>query len=393
MPMLEEAIVNLLLRHNCVIVPAFGGFVAQSSGALIDMATGIISPPRKSVLFNKQLVNNDGLLISYISSEYKMEYASSENFLKTKVDEWHEQLKEGKRVSIDKIGHLFLDAERNISFEQDRFFNLLLQSYGLNKVHFISEEDVKLTETVVIAPVERKETPIAPIVPAVETEEKKKEPTRVVALTPPDDKRKAWKYIAAAVLLPLAFYTYWIPVETTVLKSGMISFKDFNPAYESGAGAYQQNSFSFPATEYEQKASLKDQLAKLPEGEVAFFNLDGKMIPLAAEKAQKETSTEVISTPKTIVEKEVEKPTPTVQKVEQPKVVAKQIHYITGCFSDKVNAEGMVKTLRKRGLNGIILDQKNGMYRVSAGGAESEAEFDKISRKIQAIGYKGWKLD
>ena len=94
MPMLEEAIVNLLLRHNCVIVPAFGGFVAQSSGALIDMDSGVITPPRKSVLFNKQLVNNDGLLISHISSEYKIEYASSENFLKTKVDEWHAQGRE-----------------------------------------------------------------------------------------------------------------------------------------------------------------------------------------------------------------------------------------------------------------------------------------------------------
>ena len=393
MPMLEEAIVNLLLRHNCVIVPAFGGFVAQSSGALIDMDSGVITPPRKSVLFNKQLVNNDGLLISHISSEYKIEYASSENFLKTKVDEWHAQLKEGKRVSIDKIGHLFLDAERNISFEQDRFFNLLLQSYGLNKVHFISEEDVKMTESSVIAPIERKETPIVPIIPAVETEEKKKEPTKVVALTPPADKRKAWKYIAAAVLLPIAFYTYWIPLETTVLKSGMISFKDFNPTYESGAGAYEQNSFSFSATEYEQKASLKDQLAKLPEGEVDFFNLDGKMIPLAAEKVEKETIIEVKAIPEPIVEKEVVKPVAPIQKLEQPKAVAKQIHYITGCFSDKANAERMVKTLGERGLNGVILDKKNGLYRVSAGGAESEAEFDKMSRKVQAAGYKGWKLD
>ena len=393
MPMLEEAIVNLLLRHNCVIVPAFGGFVAQSSGAVIDMDSGVITPPRKSVLFNKQLVNNDGLLISHISSEYKMEYASSENFLKTKVAEWHAQLKEGKRVNIDKIGHLFLDAERNISFEQDRFFNLLLQSYGLNKVHFISEEDVKMTETTVIAPVERIETPIVPIIAAVEIEEKKKEPTKVVALTPPDDKRKAWKYIAAAVLLPIAFYTYWIPVETTVLESGMISFKDFNPTYESGAGVYQQNSFSFSATEYQKQVSLKDQLAKLPEGEVAFFNLDGKMIPLAAEKPIKETLVEVKETPKPIIEKEPAKPEVAVKEVQQPIVAKKQIHYITGCFSDKANADGMVQTLRDRGLNGVVLDKINGMYRVSAGRAESEAEFDKISRKVQAIGYKGWKLD
>ena len=32
----EELIGELLLRHNCVIIPSFGGFVAKQTGASID---------------------------------------------------------------------------------------------------------------------------------------------------------------------------------------------------------------------------------------------------------------------------------------------------------------------------------------------------------------------
>ena len=62
--LIEQLIGDLLLRHNCVVVPSFGGFVAKQTVAVIDTANGVMLPPRKSLLFNKQLINNDGLLIA-----------------------------------------------------------------------------------------------------------------------------------------------------------------------------------------------------------------------------------------------------------------------------------------------------------------------------------------
>ncbi len=394
MPMLEEAIVNLLLRHNCVVVPAFGGFVAQSSGAIIDMNTGIITPPRKSVLFNKQLINNDGLLIAHLSKESEMDYSSAENFLQSKVNEWHDQLKEGKRVSIDKIGHLFLDAERNISFEQDRYFNLLLESYGLNKVHFISEEDAKIKVPVVADEVPVEETKIIPVVaPVLESETEEKEKTKIVAIAPVAENRKMWKYIAAAVLLPFAFFTYWIPVETNVLESGMISVKDFNPMYQAGEGVYQQNDLNFPTEAYEKEESAEEMMAKVPVGTDVFYYKFDKDLMIPVRVNSEQNAKEVIQ--EEFVQKEKpkiveEKPLPKKAAV-QPS--APKMHYITGCFSDRSNAEAMVKKMRERGLNGQILDEKNGMTRVSAGGTSSQAEFNKLVKKAQKIGYKGWKLD
>ena len=138
----EQLISDLLLRHNCVIIPSFGGFVAKQTAAKIDYTNGIMSPPRKSLLFNRQLINNDGLLIAELAVSNKIDYSAASEQINAITSVWQTQLKNGERVTIDKVGFLYFDQEKNICFEQDRFFNLLLSSYGLGKVHFLSEEDV-----------------------------------------------------------------------------------------------------------------------------------------------------------------------------------------------------------------------------------------------------------
>src|SRR5690606_29253899 len=47
------------------------------------------------------------------------------------------------------------------------------------------------------------------------------------------------RYAAAAVLLPIAFYSIWLPVQTDVLESGVLSLNDFNPFYKKEKGSYQ----------------------------------------------------------------------------------------------------------------------------------------------------------
>ena len=43
-------------------IPGFGGFVANEVSAKINKKTGVISPPSKEILFNKNLINEDILL-------------------------------------------------------------------------------------------------------------------------------------------------------------------------------------------------------------------------------------------------------------------------------------------------------------------------------------------
>jgi len=150
MLIVEQLIGELLLRHNCVIVPSFGGFVAKKLSASIDFASGTMLPPRKSLLFNRQLINNDGLLVAEIAVRNKIGYEEAVDQLRLVVNNWEKSLSNGERITIDKVGFLFYDKEKNICFEQDRFFNLLLESYGLGKVHFLSEEDVHIAQKSVV---------------------------------------------------------------------------------------------------------------------------------------------------------------------------------------------------------------------------------------------------
>ena len=60
---INQIIKELLQLHDCVIFPNLGGFVAQYSPANFDEKKSVLSPPHKQILFNKNLVNNDGLLV------------------------------------------------------------------------------------------------------------------------------------------------------------------------------------------------------------------------------------------------------------------------------------------------------------------------------------------
>jgi len=395
---LEEAIVNLLLRHNCVVVPAFGGFIAQSTSAVIDFRTGVMLPPRKSVLFNRQLINNDGLLISYLSQEGGLGYEGTEKYLNSQVAEWQASLQEGKRVSIDKIGHLYLDAERNISFEQDRFFNLLLQAYGLNKVHFITEEEVKIVEyqhrpekIVAPLPVMEEKIDFSPREIPVSAEIPKPAAKVIVLNEEPIVRSAIWKYAVAAALLPFAFYTYWIPMKTNVLESGMISFKDFNPMYHSGEGVYQKTPAVLKPKAEKKEKTLSESVQRL-SNEVDIYSYkydDDFFLPIRLkEKVKPVTTIEVKEEVEPFRNDEVVNEQSS--KGEEPPSQIPQ--YIVGCYSIMNNAKSMVGVLKSKGFNARIIKSKGGLARVSAGGSDNLIEMESIADRAETAGYKGWVL-
>jgi hypothetical protein len=370
MVLIEQLIGDLLLRHNCVIVPAFGGFVANQTSATIDYKTGTMFPPKKSLLFNRQLINNDGLLISEFAAANNLVFEVAQKAVSESTGQWLDALKRGERVVLDKVGHLYFDAERNICFEQDRFFNLLLQSYGLGKVHFISEEDVQAAANIKVRS-EELETPIRAI-EFTKVESVEKEPG-IIEHSAVKKRTKVWKYIAAACLLPIGFYSFWIPMRTDVLESGMLSVKDFNPFYHSAEGKYQTHQWNLGELP-KMDRSLEEMVAELPSDiEVLSFPFDDDMyIPIKVRERVASGSAE-----------------PTASDDIQ---ASGNFHFIVGCFGNTTNAENLVKKLSSVGLNASIAGEVNGLTRVSAGNAQSEGALQEVVRKTQALGYTGWVL-
>ena len=133
---LDKYIRELLLQHDCVILPGLGGFVANYKPAEFDPSQKTVLPPSRQILFNPNLVHNDGLLFAHISKEtdygYKEVQAMAEVYFKTIKYE----VGKGLKFTIEDLGYFFFNKARKIEFAQESTDNLLLASYGLSYLNY-----------------------------------------------------------------------------------------------------------------------------------------------------------------------------------------------------------------------------------------------------------------
>ena len=95
---LSAHIVSLMLKHDCVIVPELGGFVAQYVPARLITAENILMPPCRTVVFNPRLNMNDGLLVQSYMQAYHTGYTETLRMVNAEVKKLKEILaKEGRK--------------------------------------------------------------------------------------------------------------------------------------------------------------------------------------------------------------------------------------------------------------------------------------------------------
>ena len=359
---LEKVISQLILKHACVIVPDFGGFISQRTPAIIDYKSKKILPPSKSVLFNKQLLSSDGLLIGVYAKESAISYDLASVEIKTTVSSWKSKLAEGQRIAIEHIGYLYLDKAAQVCFEQDKFVNLLLSSYGLPGISIsMAEEDA--TE----------EVQSINFIDFNSVKEEKNEASDEVKVIPADftpSRKLHWtRYVAAAALLPIAFYSFWIPVKTDFLQSGILSVHDFNPFKK-------QTTIEFTPTKVNTSENkiitLKDIDSIVQHSQVEkvySYEVDGSNYQTIVLDNQ-ETSTKVKET-----------------IISKTKLSSSTTYYVIGnCFGVQSNAENYVATMQAQGLQAEVVDQVNGLYRVAVGKAGSTNELEQVKTEIQTKG-------
>lgn len=191
---------ELLFGHDCVIVPGFGGFIGNYTPARIDKNSGTFYPPVKQISFNRNLNNNDGLLIGKVSESCKINYGDSKNIVEEFVSELRRRLSKGEKVVMDSIGSFYLNQEGNIQFEPDKDSNYLLDSYGLTSFNCLPVEGYDVRSRVV--------------------KYKEKDPIKQRAL-----RRALWR---AAVIIPLVSAIVFASVKTDFFR-GMIQQTSMNP--------------------------------------------------------------------------------------------------------------------------------------------------------------------
>jgi cell division septation protein DedD len=133
----DQHISELLYDHDCVIVPAFGGFLASYHHAAIHPSQHTFAPPSKKIAFNIFLKQNDGLLANRIVNREKLSYSDALARIEFHVHEWQKELTEGKKLTIEKIGTFYFDTEKNLQFDPVRNVNYLREAFGFSTVQYL----------------------------------------------------------------------------------------------------------------------------------------------------------------------------------------------------------------------------------------------------------------
>jgi len=136
---------ELLVEHDCVIVPGFGGFVARPASAHFAKAGNILLPPGKSLVFNKNLSNSDGLLANYLMQKLSISYREANSLLENWALNSKNQLEINKRLELEKTGVLYFSPDNILLFEPAQNSTHEVSSFGLSAVKAVKlvKEEIK----------------------------------------------------------------------------------------------------------------------------------------------------------------------------------------------------------------------------------------------------------
>jgi hypothetical protein len=137
----------LLRDHDCVIIPDFGGLVAEYTPARVQPGgRHVLSPPTRQVAFNQALTRNDGLLVDALRQHLGLPAAEAREALRQAVATLHRDLQTQQRTELPGIGVFRQLAGRGLQFEYTGTDNLFTAAFGLPEltVHPVSVTDARL---------------------------------------------------------------------------------------------------------------------------------------------------------------------------------------------------------------------------------------------------------
>lgn len=112
-------------------MPNFGGFVLKTTSAQLALNGAIIMPPTKTLSFNAQLKQNDGVLATCLQNTLNCAITEALQHLNDFASYCTSILNTSKRITFENIGFFYIDFENNICFEPQTNTNYLTDSFGL----------------------------------------------------------------------------------------------------------------------------------------------------------------------------------------------------------------------------------------------------------------------
>ncbi len=126
---------KLLFSYNDIVVPGLGQFKTKYVSANLKEGQSLITPPRKTVVFDANYEPGDAiLLINHIARAEKKLESDVQQELNDFVTALQAKLDNGEQVLLPEIGTFTKKAPGNIYFEAVKDVNFSLDTYGLGAI-------------------------------------------------------------------------------------------------------------------------------------------------------------------------------------------------------------------------------------------------------------------
>ena len=260
--MIIKSITDLLLDHECVIVPEFGAFISKETPAVLDYVNNRLTPPSKEVRFNGQLITDDGLLIGYVAKQQGISMTAAAKQVHDFAMQSLAVIEASGVLRLDGMGLLSRVTSRDYVFQLDEELNLFGDAFGLTPLK--------------LQPIYRRET-YKQIQEQIATEQKAKNTLMTVhdeveEEGPHHVNRYNYKWFRAAA------YSMMIAMVLVLLGWGAdksdSSFASWNPFFYSSPNEFIAKHFNNEAREFVEVAKLPMLELKAPVFKKDIYNLE-----------------------------------------------------------------------------------------------------------------------
>lgn len=352
---ITHLIAELLFKHDCVIVPNFGGFVARNYSSNFNKGSNVLYPQSKHILFNKNLIHNDGLLISALMQKSDMPVMDATKHIEDYKEYVQSLLAVKKRFELDNIGLLYVDSENSLRFEAKTDVNFLLESFGFEPV-IANKLVIEPEKQINIKQFEDRKIVVETIIP------KKRSYAKIVTLA----------FGVPVTLAFLLFAAYSKPMKPLLQSS-------FNPFY-TPEKTYSPNKIKDSKALFLNK--IEKQSLLVDANGFATFKLSESGTILVAN-----INDTIAKTDKTIVIK------PLYVSAKTNRIYDGKFQVVLGCFGVAENAEKLVKELQVKNVTAGISGVNNkGLHIVSCGGFNSKQEATDLLASIKTDFPNAWVM-
>jgi len=122
------------MLYDCVILPGFGALIGNYQPSRLHPVTHLVQAPSKQLVYNRNLIKDDGLLTGTYSNKFGVDFSASRQIVESYVLHLKQAIQEGEKINLRSVGSFFNNVEGITVFQGDGASNLLAESYGLAPV-------------------------------------------------------------------------------------------------------------------------------------------------------------------------------------------------------------------------------------------------------------------